>query len=113
MASGSRHELVNAKATTKYLELDAVMCQCRPHVGSLVDYPGRIVSISETEKNPAWFSRSCFTKSEDKLPKVPLLKYYTYNLGATAQVLSAGGPGLTGMPGPKRRGPQVCPVDVA
>ena len=43
--------------------------------------------------NP-WFSQSCFTKSEDKLPKVPLLKYYTYNLGATAQVLSAGGPGL-------------------
>ena len=42
----------------------------------------------------AWFSRSCLTKSEDKLPKVPLLKYYTYNLGATAQVLSAGGPGL-------------------
>ena len=41
-----------------------------------------------------WFSQSCFTKSEDKLPKVPLLKYYTYNLGATAQVLSAGGPGL-------------------
>ena len=94
MASGSRHELVNAKATTKYLELDAVMCQCRPHVGSLVDYPGRIVSISETEKNPAWFSRSCFTKSDDKLPIVLLPKYYTYNRGATAQTLSAGGPGL-------------------
>ena len=42
----------------------------------------------------SWFSRSWFTKSEDKVPKVPLLKYYTYNLGATAQVLSAGGPGL-------------------
>ena len=42
----------------------------------------------------SWFSRSCLTKSEDKLPKVPLLKYYTYNRGATAQVLSAGGPGL-------------------
>ena len=26
-------------------QLDAVMCQCRPHVGSLVDYSGRIVPI--------------------------------------------------------------------
>ncbi len=42
----------------------------------------------------AWFSRSCFTKSDDKLPIVLLLKYYTYNRGATAQTLSAGGPGL-------------------
>ena len=41
-----------------------------------------------------WFSRSCFTKSDDKLPKVLLLKYRTYNRGATAQTLSAGGPGL-------------------
>ena len=47
----------------------------------------------ELEATPR-FSRSCFTKSEDKVPKVPLLKYYTYNRGATAQVLSAGGPGL-------------------
>ena len=42
----------------------------------------------------SWFSRSCFTKGDDKLPKVLLLKYYTYNRGATAQTLSAGGPGL-------------------
>jgi hypothetical protein len=42
----------------------------------------------------AWFSRSCFTKSDDKLPIVLLLEYYTYNRGATTQTLSAGGPGL-------------------
>ena len=42
----------------------------------------------------SWFSRSWLSKSEDKVPIVLLLKYYTYNRGATAQTLSAGGPGL-------------------
>ena len=59
--------------------------------------PGVMWCVCDVTPNAwgsSWFSRSCLTKSEDKLPKVPLLKYYTYNLGATAQVLSAGGPGL-------------------
>ena len=53
----------------------------------------------------SWFSRSCFTKSDDKVPIVLLLKYYTYNRGATtqtAETLSAGGLGLVapgGTPG--------------
>ena len=42
----------------------------------------------------SWFSRSWLSKSDDKLPIVLLLKYYTYSRGATAQTLSAGGPGL-------------------
>jgi hypothetical protein len=41
-----------------------------------------------------WFSRSWLSKSEDKVPIVLLLEHYTYNRGATAQTLSAGGPGL-------------------
>ena len=45
-------------------------------------------------RNSSWFSRSWLSKGEDKLPKVLLLKYRTYNRGATAQTLSAGGPGL-------------------
>jgi hypothetical protein len=42
----------------------------------------------------AWFARSWLSKSEDKAPIVLLLKYYTYNRGATTQTLSADGPGL-------------------
>ena len=49
---------------------------------------------STIDDTTSWFSRSWLSKSEDKLPKVLLLKYYTYNRGATAQTLSAGGPGL-------------------
>eukprot|EP01046_Picozoa_sp_COSAG06_P009849 COSAG06_NODE_523_length_14708_cov_16.526593_3_plen_163_part_00 len=37
--------------------------------------------------------RGC-QKSDDKVPIVLLLKYYTYNRGAATQTLSAGGPGL-------------------
>ena len=51
-------------------------------------------SGSHFEFSRAWFSRSCFTKSDDKLPIVLLLEYYTYNRGATTQTLSAGGPRL-------------------
>jgi hypothetical protein len=53
-----------------------------------------IGGLAEHTARWPWFSRSCFTKSDDKVPIVLLLKYYTYNRGATAQTPSAGGPGL-------------------
>jgi hypothetical protein len=59
----------------------------------------RAVAAGSLPARRAWFSRSCFTKSDDKLPIVLLLKYYTYNRGATTQTLSAGGLGLIVAPG--------------
>ena len=59
---------------------------------SLENSTGIVVSMAP--RGTSWFSRSWLSKGEDKLPKVLLLKYYTYNRGATAQTLSAGGPGL-------------------
>jgi hypothetical protein len=60
----------------------------------------------------AMFSRSWLSKSNDKVPIVLLLKYYTYNRGATAQTLSAGGPGLIapgGTPSSETGGPARSP----
>ena len=70
------------------------------HQRPLVTIPGGAAgcctssACSDRRPDSTWFSRSWLSKSEDKVPIVLLLKYYTYNRGATAQTLSAGGPGL-------------------
>ena len=53
-----------------------------------------LMELNEPSGSGTWFSRSWLSKSDDKIQIVLLLKYYAYNRGATAQTLSAGGPGL-------------------